>query len=101
MEICLKESIFNYDDGLPLLTPKPDTVALHEHCDVEQQTVRLDEDYDRQVWELMVALWGNLTDSTSMFFNEIFLPYDGAHKKGIRDEKKWIFVSLGVHLLRN
>lgn len=83
MEICLKESVFNYDDGLPLLTPKPDTVALHEHCDVEQQTVRLDEDYDRQVWELMVALWGNLSDSTCMFINLVFPISKGAHEKDI------------------
>ncbi len=62
MEVCLEESFFGYEDGLPLASPKTGTVGLHRHCLIAQQTVRIDEDYDRQVWELMVALWGKHSD---------------------------------------
>ncbi|XP_065225044.1 nuclear pore complex protein Nup98-Nup96 isoform X2 [Planococcus citri] len=62
LDVCLRESVFNFEDGCPILTPKLGTDALHAHCDIEQRISRIDEDYNRQVWELMVALWGNIPD---------------------------------------
>lgn len=60
--ICLQETVFNFEEGCPILTPKLGTDGLHAHCDIEQRISRIDEDYNRQVWELMVALWGNIPD---------------------------------------
>jgi len=60
LDICLKASTFDSEDGVPVLRPLRGVSTLHEHCEMEQQTVRLEENYDRQVWELMVALWGNI-----------------------------------------
>lgn len=63
LKICLQETIFNFEEGCPVLTPKSGTDALHAHCDVEQRVCRIDENYYRQVWELMVALWGNIPNT--------------------------------------
>lgn len=60
LDICLRGSTISCDEGFPILRPDSGVTTLHEHCEVEQQTVRLEENYDRQVWELMVALWGNI-----------------------------------------
>lgn len=60
LELCLQGSTVNREEGFPILIPNSGSYTLHEHCELEQQTVRVEENYDRQVWELMVALWGNV-----------------------------------------
>lgn len=61
LEICLRQSTITFENGVvPLFVAKSGTKVLQEHCILSRQIGSLKDSYDRQVWELMDVLWGNI-----------------------------------------
>lgn len=67
--IQLEHSTKGEEDGCPIIAPAPGVDALHAHCLLAaSEDIDADGDfatYCRQVWELCVALWGNLSTLSS------------------------------------
>ncbi|KAK6637009.1 hypothetical protein RUM43_010680 [Polyplax serrata] len=66
LKIQLNNSNRGEEDGCPLIVPKPGVEALHAHCNfaADQEPENSFDLYCLQVWELCVALWGNLSTLT-------------------------------------
>lgn len=70
LEIALEHSLQDVDEyGCPIFAPKPGVDSLHAHSLHAQSLVRTETDpifiTFYQVWELCIALWGNLPDLPS------------------------------------
>lgn len=66
LQIQLRYCQSEMEDDCPLLLPRVGVDALHAHCALADQLSYDQTDalltYNRQVWNLCVALWGSLPD---------------------------------------
>jgi hypothetical protein len=66
LRIQLQHCQSQLEDDCPLLIPRMGVDALHAHCALADQLTFDQTDallaYSTQVWNLCVALWGNLPD---------------------------------------
>lgn len=77
LAIQLEHSTKGEEDGCPLIAPQAGVNALHAHCLLasREEPQNNFELYCQQVWELCVALWGNLPTLSpeGRFFPNLFL----------------------------
>ena len=66
------------EEQVPGLAPKSGFDALHEHCNHSRRLNVLAENesgllsYTSQIWDLCVALWGNLPQLGKIYQNKIY-----------------------------
>lgn len=69
LEIALEHSLISNDKECPQAAPKAGVASLHAHCAQAQRAALANPNTFQltscQVWELCVALWGNLPDLDS------------------------------------
>ncbi|XP_075227929.1 nuclear pore complex protein Nup98-96 [Lycorma delicatula] len=58
LDVALNYSIIGEEDGCPVFAPAAGNAALHAHCRVPHSDPGFES-----IWELCVALWGDLPDS--------------------------------------
>lgn len=69
LEIALRHSLFSEGEVCPQVAPRAGVNALHSHCDLAQRAALFQSEpffvTSCHVWQLCVALWGNLPDLDS------------------------------------